>query len=499
MGKKVRTIQRGLEPKCHYGISKIKKLDFFASKDSPANQVLYLQKNIGNRAVLPIIQSRILQAKLIIGKHNDILEKEADCLADQVMRMRAPSCSEDNEDLGVQRQAKEEEIKTKSLAHQIKPQIQPQTDEEEELIQSKMIGSNILQRQESSEEEEEPIQVKSANAQIFKATSNLESSINALRGSGQPLPKSTRDFFESRFGTDFSKIRIHTDPTAANTANSMNARAFTIGKDIVFNAAQYSPDTIQGKKLLAHELTHTIQQKEVSPTQKSAVSYLQMWRFGRRGEPLPNPNYQIVPIKHYSIVYKAMGLVKKVVDNIKAYLGCRLYFEKKCGAGLDPNALKNAYNNAVIWYSTMNGTSFGGSMPGTHHMRYSPLAYRLGRWAIASTMTHEMFHRCDLATVNRELRAIEAEEKCRFYIPFIFSLNPKEGRIGDNVTITGTNFGDRQGRLDKVEFNGVNAGRVSSWGIYSITVKVPVGATTGPVVVTNNRVSSNKVNFVVKK
>jgi hypothetical protein len=74
------------------------------------------------------------------------------------------------------------------------------------------------------------------------------------------LPKSTREFFEPRFGRDFSDVRVHTGARAADAAKSLNARAFTLGKDIVFGSGQYFPQTSAGNRLLAHELTHVVQQ-----------------------------------------------------------------------------------------------------------------------------------------------------------------------------------------------------------------------------------------------
>jgi len=91
-------------------------------------------------------------------------------------------------------------------------------------------------------------------------TSNIESGVNSLKGGGQPLPDSTRSYFEPRFGADFSQVRVHTDSKAADTAKSINAKAFTKGKDVVFGSGQYSPGTSSGKHLLAHELTHVVQQ-----------------------------------------------------------------------------------------------------------------------------------------------------------------------------------------------------------------------------------------------
>jgi hypothetical protein len=83
--------------------------------------------------------------------------------------------------------------------------------------------------------------------------------IRALAG-GQPLPEPTRAFFESRFGWDFGGVRVHTDGTAATTARRLRARAFTIGRDIVFDAGEYAPATTAGRSLLAHELAHIVQQ-----------------------------------------------------------------------------------------------------------------------------------------------------------------------------------------------------------------------------------------------
>lgn len=84
-----------------------------------------------------------------------------------------------------------------------------------------------------------------------------------LSGHGAPLDRSTRSFFESRFQTDLSGVRIHTSASAASLAHSYEARAFTYGRDIVFNTDEFSPHTQAGKRLLAHELTHVLQQRQM--------------------------------------------------------------------------------------------------------------------------------------------------------------------------------------------------------------------------------------------
>lgn len=83
-----------------------------------------------------------------------------------------------------------------------------------------------------------------------------------LSSSGQPLDSDTRTFMEPRFGHDFSQIRVHTDEQAVESAQAVNALAYTVGQDVVFGEGQYAPETIEGKRLLAHELTHVVQQSE---------------------------------------------------------------------------------------------------------------------------------------------------------------------------------------------------------------------------------------------
>src|SRR5215208_2425118 len=84
---------------------------------------------------------------------------------------------------------------------------------------------------------------------------------DVLRSPGQPLDANTRDFMEPRFGHDFSRVRVHTDAQAAESAQAVNALAYTVGRDVVFGTGQYAPETSEGRRLLAHELTHVMQQR----------------------------------------------------------------------------------------------------------------------------------------------------------------------------------------------------------------------------------------------
>ena len=120
----------------------------------------------------------------------------------------------------------------------------------------------MIQRQiePEEEEEEEPVQTKRASGKTASVDQEPASQVSSLRGSGRPLPRSVRNFYEPRFGYDFSKVRIYADSDAAEAARTLNAKAYTHGRDIVFGAGQYAPGTRKGRQLLAHELTHVVQQ-----------------------------------------------------------------------------------------------------------------------------------------------------------------------------------------------------------------------------------------------
>ena len=113
---------------------------------------------------------------------------------------------------------------------------------------------------ETKKKEDEPTVQRKAvnNGSVEAAPPAVEKTIQSA---GQPLDRATLNFMETRFGHDFSQVRIHADAEAAASAKSVNASAYTVGKDIVFGTGQYSPRTQEGRRLLAHELTHVVQQQ----------------------------------------------------------------------------------------------------------------------------------------------------------------------------------------------------------------------------------------------
>ena len=188
-----------------------------------------------------------IQTKLTIGKPGDRYEQEADRVAEQVVN--APENLQ-----------KEEEDKNQLS---MKPVVQRQgemPEKEEEEMQAKP----LLQRQEAmpEKEEEEMAQTKVSDSGDRSADmEDLESQLSYTKGGGSPISEETRNDMESKFGSDFSDVRVHTDSTAVDMNQSIQAQAFTHGQDIYFNSGKYSPDSNQGKLLLAHELTHVLQQR----------------------------------------------------------------------------------------------------------------------------------------------------------------------------------------------------------------------------------------------
>ncbi len=119
-----------------------------------------------------------------------------------------------------------------------------------------------LQRATDKKEEEEKKPVQKKEAGGSQATGNVSSYVGSLSGGGQSLPPQTNQFFSARMGYDFSDVKVHTDKEAAESAKDINAKAYTTGNHIVFNEGQFNDDSTEGKKLLAHELVHVIQQDD---------------------------------------------------------------------------------------------------------------------------------------------------------------------------------------------------------------------------------------------
>jgi hypothetical protein len=188
--------------------------------------VLQLQRVIGNQAVMRLLRSHAIQAKLEIGVVDDPPESEADHVAEQVMRMPEPAPLAVTSPLSVLRR------KCSACEEEEKKEEKPVT-----ISRKQLHGGPAL-----------------------SGTAAPASVHEVLQLPGQPLAAATRGFLEPRFGHDFSRVRIHTGRTAMTSAAAMKARAYTVGANIVFGEGQYRPHSREGLGLIAHELTHVVQQ-----------------------------------------------------------------------------------------------------------------------------------------------------------------------------------------------------------------------------------------------
>ena len=224
------------------------------------NSILHLQRTIGNQALQRMLQTHVeksearstaaapprfahdfsripahshagIQPKLMVNTPGDIYEQEADRVADQVMRMPEP------------------QLQRACACGGACPRCQTeQPEHRHERLQTLRIGSSELGK--------------------TAVPPNVD---EALRSAGQPLDPSARAFMQSRFGHDFSQVRVRADARAGDSARALGARAYTVGQNIVFAPEEYAPGTAEGRRLLAHELTHVVQQSFPGDNSKSVA------------------------------------------------------------------------------------------------------------------------------------------------------------------------------------------------------------------------------------
>lgn len=232
----------------------------------------------------PSFFSSTIQAKLSVSSPDDPQEKEADAVADQVMRMPEPvAMSEKKEEEQIQKKEDDkEEVQAKLLSPVISVQRKCESCEQEDKAQAKLFrmiqrsedasssssdfacaasGSDYnIDRKEISMHHSDVIQRSGRGPPAGSTQGSFEQNLSSSKGAGNALPSDTRQFMESRFSANFSGVRIHTGGYAENLSSNIHAQAFTHGNDIYFNSGKYAPNTSAGGTLLAHELTHTIQQ-----------------------------------------------------------------------------------------------------------------------------------------------------------------------------------------------------------------------------------------------
>ena len=215
----------------------------------------------------PTIEAQPIQAKLTMGAPGDPYEREADAMADQVVQRKfvAPSGGRATPEVQAKCSACREEEPT--------VRRQPESGKTcEEMLQAKSDGS-------------------------MDVPSSVQTTLEGGVGGGRPMQQPVRDEMESAFQTDFAGVRIHTGSTADGLNEDLSAQAFTYGKDIYFGAGEYQPATPAGQHLLAHELTHVVQQNpglqrkpraqsgpasplSTTPAKTLQANFLDLWSFG---------------------------------------------------------------------------------------------------------------------------------------------------------------------------------------------------------------------------
>ena len=188
--------------------SQANKANLSPIRNTPVDQISFLQRTVGNRGVERLLKSGLIQAKLKVNEPGDIYEQEADRVAGQVLAT---------------------------------PTHAP-------------VGGTASR-------------IQRVTGQPAGETTSAPASVErALASPGQPFEPALRQEMEQRFGHDFSRVRVHSGTAAEQSAQDVNADAYTVGHNMVFGAGRFAPSTHVGRRLIVHELTHVLQQDEASPT-----------------------------------------------------------------------------------------------------------------------------------------------------------------------------------------------------------------------------------------
>ena len=216
-----------------------------------------------------------LQAKLTVGPANDRYEQEADRVAQQVVQqIHAPGAAQQNGDAvqtGVQRESTPEE----EADLQLKPVPAAQRLQRLQVGDLRMKAGEPLQREPNADEDELQLKQKQPVGAAGGAVSaDVEGEINRARGGGQALAPALQTQMGQAMGADFSGVRVHADARADALNRSVGARAFTTGQDLFFKRGEYQPGSKGGQELIAHELTHVVQQPAEIPARRVIMRLL---------------------------------------------------------------------------------------------------------------------------------------------------------------------------------------------------------------------------------
>jgi hypothetical protein len=263
-----------------------------------------------------------LQTKLTVNQPGDAYEREADQVADQVIHMPTSGTS---------------------------------TTQEASLVMRKESGG-------------------------AQSTQSAPPIVNqALSSGSQPLDAGTQATMQSRFGHDFSDVRVHTDEQAAESAQAVNARAYTVGKDMVFGSGEYAPGTSEGQKLIAHELTHVVQGREGGLQGATTAVLRRQLKY----------HEQVEPEKAQTFLAAFDRSVETIATEIGEAKGLKGPASKDLHAALEQLRALRKRNKVTVWY-TSGGLHYASYDNASGELRLH--IYFPKKTVLPTTLVHEAIH-----------------------------------------------------------------------------------------------------------
>jgi hypothetical protein len=259
-----------------------------------------------------------IQTKLKISEPGDKYEQEADRVADFVVAGYTRPVGHVSQ--GVQPKVYRVVMRPEDMADSIYP-----PGEESGAEPSEASPSEEVQR--------------SATGETGAVSPQFEQSLQqAIHRGGEALPTPNQSFMESRFGWDFSSVRVHSDVQADALTREVNARAFTLGDNIFFARSQYQPESLEGQRLLAHELTHVIQQSEGRLSRKIPIQGQTLGggtrcsSYSSYNSSIPVHNYNCagLALRTYQFTSPPSAVINDIMTN---FIGPQTPAGDRCGAG----------------------------------------------------------------------------------------------------------------------------------------------------------------------
>ena len=363
----------------------------------------------------------VVQTKLRVNRPDDIYELEADRIAAKVTSRANPISSEDSvHPTPVTSRVAQRQERTPAAAGPSSPTQRADTDAEdagdgvddendevedgddtdmaepaEDIVQTKRVGDNPV-----SDIHAEP---------------DVERYVSTLSG-GQALPPSARAYMEPRFGHDFSNVRVHSDAQAHKQAAAVEARAFTVGRNVVFGAGEFRPDTADGQQLLAHELTHVVQQGAVgshaSARPADAAQSIQR-KVVLKGATMTAKDRKAF-LKVHQSQWRSRTQAKAIMEDMAAATDA---FDFADEAELQREIVKRASTVRRMTESQQavgdKGTAFGYPFSGTS-LLYGPRVNYAAREYWTPAVVDDYARRTDKKK-NASLRKLPRHERCTVY------------------------------------------------------------------------------------